>query len=225
MKATSKLYMVSSPADALFSAIVNDEGFHRDFVATNRLRMAQAYKTVTEWCRYHSINYIPTNAGHFILVNLERFLPTEMEGRTLTPEEREGALWAKVLENRVSITPGSNYRHPHTGTFRLTFTLGRAALVEGLSRLEAALELPHWSPPLEEQQVVLHTISDAPAEEEVKGIDVNTKRRDHHSWTSKSSIETAAVAHVNDGARSRDCSTDSALSAILASTEMLKSAC
>lgn len=72
MKATAKLYMVSAPADALFSAILSNEAFYRSFIATNQARMSQAYQLVTAWCRHHSISYTPSNAGHFLLVDLER---------------------------------------------------------------------------------------------------------------------------------------------------------
>jgi hypothetical protein len=73
-----------------------------------------------------------------------RFMPRVIEGHNLTQLEREGALWAKALEHFVALTPGSNYYHPHNGTFRLTFTLRRPALLEGLIRLEKTLGLKHW---------------------------------------------------------------------------------
>jgi 1-aminocyclopropane-1-carboxylate synthase len=72
MKATAKLYMVSAPADALFSALLSDQAFYESFVATNQKRMGHAYQLVTRWCRHHSIDFTPANAGHFILVDLER---------------------------------------------------------------------------------------------------------------------------------------------------------
>jgi len=72
MKSTAKLYMVSAPADALFSSLLSNDSFYRSFVATNQARMSLAYQVVTRWCRHHTIRYTPTNAGHFILVDLER---------------------------------------------------------------------------------------------------------------------------------------------------------
>lgn len=73
-------------------------------------------------------------------------MPKEVQDHQLDSKEREGALWAKALDNLVAITPGSNYYHPHNGTFRLTFTLRRPALLEGLARLEKTLDLPSWDP-------------------------------------------------------------------------------
>jgi aspartate/methionine/tyrosine aminotransferase len=145
MKATAKLYMVSSPADALFCSLIEDERVYHDFIKTNAARMAQAYDIFVHWADHHTIEYTPCNAGHFILLNLHRFLPTHVDGKQLQNDAaREGALWTKLLENAVCMTPGSNYHHPTLGMFRLTFTLRRPALLEGLARIERALGLPAW---------------------------------------------------------------------------------
>lgn len=72
MKATAKLYMVSSPADALFCAMVDNEKVYNEFIAINQKRMASAYDTVVRWCQHHTIAYTPCNAGHFLLIDLER---------------------------------------------------------------------------------------------------------------------------------------------------------
>lgn len=146
MKATAKLYMVSSPADALFCALIDNDDVYKDFIVTNQARMAQAYDIVVRWCGYHKIKHTPCSAGHFILVDLTRFLPTDVDGQTLNdPAAREGALWTLFLKHAVCLTPGGNYHHPQLGVFRLTFTLRRPALLEGLARLERALGLPVWS--------------------------------------------------------------------------------
>lgn len=72
MKATAKLYMVSAPADALFSALLMDTHFYEAFVTTSQARLGQAYRTITRWCQFQDIRYSPSNAGHFLLVDLER---------------------------------------------------------------------------------------------------------------------------------------------------------
>lgn len=45
------------------------------------------------------------------------------------------------------ITPGSNYHHPKTGVFRLTFSLARPVMRQALQRLERALGLQPWIEP------------------------------------------------------------------------------
>jgi hypothetical protein len=89
-------------------------------------------------------------------------MPREIEGHALTPLEREGALWATALEHLVAITPGSNYYHPSHGIFRLTFTLRRTALLEGLARLERAAGLEHWAEAgegIEEEETMKQVLS------------------------------------------------------------------
>ncbi|PWN47890.1 PLP-dependent transferase [Violaceomyces palustris] len=144
MKMTCKLYMVSSPADALFSSLLLNQDYLQGFIKTNRLRLAEAYDFVRSWCLHHKIDYTPSNAGHFLLVDLSRFMPREIQGRELEGREAESALWAKALDEKVCITPGFNYHHPEAGTYRLTFSLKRPCLIEGLARLEKALGLPPW---------------------------------------------------------------------------------
>lgn len=153
MKMTGKLYMVSAPADALFSALLSDTAFYEWFTSVNRLRLSAAYELVRAWCAHHGIEYVPSNAGHFVLVNLAPHLRASLgEGTsagaiTIAPREAESLLWARMLDHRVCVTPGLNYHHPTPGWFRLTFALKRATVLEGLARLETALGLEAWSPP------------------------------------------------------------------------------
>lgn len=138
LKFTAKLYMVSSPADALWSALLNDDHVYHEFVATNQQRLTQAYETVKAWCIRQGIQYTPSNAGHFVMLHLRRFYRDREHGDVQTAETE---LWQRCLERGVCITPGSNYHHPTPGVFRLTFSMPQDVLLLGLSRLEAALQL------------------------------------------------------------------------------------
>lgn len=139
MKVTTKLYMVSSPADALFSSLLaDDDSVFHGFVAENQKRLSQAYEVMKAWCIRHSIPYTPGNAGHFLLVDLSRFMSAK-EGLDVSAQET--ALWTRALAQRVCITPGSNYHHPTAGVFRITFSMPKDILTEGLARLETALDL------------------------------------------------------------------------------------
>lgn len=146
MKVTGKLYMVSSPADALFSHLLNDEAFYDEFVETNQRRLTEAYELVKAWCLHHKIPYKKSNAGHFLLVDLTRFLPQSIgeDSTPLAEGEQETALWSRALKERICITPGSNYAIKPIGWFRLTFSLQRVYALEGFKRLEKALGLPAW---------------------------------------------------------------------------------
>ncbi|SPO36855.1 uncharacterized protein PSFLO_02326 [Pseudozyma flocculosa] len=146
MKSTGKLYMVSSAADALFSHLLLDESFYKPFIALNRARLSWAYALARAWCRHHAIGYVASNAGHFVLIDLSPHLAVAAAGGR-TEHEAEALLWRRILERQVCLTPASNYHHPTPGVFRMTFSLKRDEMLEGLARLEDALGLEHWTPP------------------------------------------------------------------------------
>ncbi|MCO5549812.1 hypothetical protein L7F22_003286 [Adiantum nelumboides] len=186
MKATAKLYMVSSPADALFCALIDNKEVYNDFIQTNQARMAQAYDIVVRWCSFHSIKHVQCSAGHFILIDLTRFLPEQVDGQTLKdPAAKEGALWTHFLQNAVCLTPGSNYHHPQLGMFRLTFTLRRHALLEGLSRIEKALKLKPWT----EREKCLNEV-----EESMKTMKIKETQSSATQTTNDSDIDNIIIA-------------------------------
>lgn len=173
MKNTSKLYMLSSTSDALFSSLISNRDFFQKFIKMNRIRLSRSYELAKSFCDFHKIDYVPSNAGHFMLINLRPFvelmrqqgtvtttttktlscgkvLETKVEHRSLTDSESETALWARGLSHKLLITPGSNYHHPDLGIFRLTFSLPRESALEGFSRLEKVLGLDPWIPPNDE---------------------------------------------------------------------------
>ncbi|KAK0568800.1 hypothetical protein OC861_001577 [Tilletia horrida] len=143
MKMTAKLAMVGSPSDALFSALLSDKAFFPSFVATNRQRLTAAYETIKSWAQHHKLKYHPSNAGHFIMLDLSDHVPrVDPEGQPVNnANDADTLLWAKALEHKISITPGSNYMYPTAGVFRVTFSLLPDALHEGLRRLETVLGL------------------------------------------------------------------------------------
>ncbi|KAL9939273.1 hypothetical protein V8E36_002086 [Tilletia maclaganii] len=158
MKVTAKLNMVGSPSDALFSALLTDATFFPRFVLTNRARLAAAYETLKSWLLHHGLSYTPSNAGHFVMVDFTPHLPKiDNDGKEIQNlPDADTMLWAKALENKVAITPGSNYAYPRPGVFRVTFSLLPHALIEGVRRLETVLGLDQrrWTPPAEATRVV-----------------------------------------------------------------------
>lgn len=93
------------------------------------------------------------NAGVFIWVDLRRFLfPKSIRGdvnfavlQNTSPDialykEREAYIINRCIDNGVMISPGTIYATPELGWFRITFTVGKYALEEGLRRIWKSLE-------------------------------------------------------------------------------------
>ena len=93
------------------------------FISTNQSRLAEAYRFATSWLRQRNIPYLPAYAGHFIFIDLRKFLPqSDPKGAKITePAQQEAQLWLTLLADGVYLAPGAFYGHSEPGWFRLTF--------------------------------------------------------------------------------------------------------
>ncbi|BGP56596.1 hypothetical protein JCM8202v2_004222 [Rhodotorula sphaerocarpa] len=142
MEANALLMKISSASDVLWSNLLLDPVGLPTYLALNRSRLSGAYARATAWLREHDIPYRPAQAGHFVWIDLRRFLPGEdREGRVLEgPAEREVELVQRFLDHGVNLGRGVAY-DGKPGFFRLTFTLRPEYFDTGIRRLEAALGL------------------------------------------------------------------------------------
>jgi bifunctional pyridoxal-dependent enzyme with beta-cystathionase and maltose regulon repressor activities len=122
--------------------------------------LTKTYDYVTKFWQHHRVPYVPSNAGHFILVDMRRFLGPENEtvqaGRDLAVQagrDLEAQLTSKLIHHGVFVAPGAQYHHPIPGFFRFTFSLESIALNVGLSRIEKTLDLEPW---IEKQGLLEH---------------------------------------------------------------------
>jgi len=53
---------VSSPADVIFSALLNDKAFLRNFIHTNRARLAEAQSYTRQWFADRGVTVAASNA-------------------------------------------------------------------------------------------------------------------------------------------------------------------
>jgi len=53
---------VSSPADVIFSALLNDKPFLRSFIHTNRMRLAEAQAYTRQWFTDRGVAVADSNA-------------------------------------------------------------------------------------------------------------------------------------------------------------------
>ncbi|KAK2464359.1 hypothetical protein APHAL10511_003816 [Amanita phalloides] len=156
----------SSPAMNLWATLLSDKPFLSHFLKTNRLKLQEAYDYMSSWLRFHKIPYMPSSAGHFILVDMRPVLSDMQRYGSLLSlgaeehaeddmAERETALLEFFSKHGVWLTPGSACHMEH-GWFRVTFSLRRDFIDVALARMEDALGWERWpgllgaGPPLEQ---------------------------------------------------------------------------
>lgn len=140
MESNALLMKVSSVADRLWSGLLLDEVQLPLYIKMNKQRMSDAYRTATNWLERHEIPFRPANAGHFIVMDLSRFLSyVDNSGRKLSPVEAEEQLANRLMLGGVNVARGAAYSFPTSGWFRLTFTLRSDYFTLGLKRIEVVL--------------------------------------------------------------------------------------
>lgn len=173
MGANARFAQTASPAGQLFASLLNDRKYLSWFLKENRRRLTITFDKVTEFLTHHDIPFIPSNAGHFLLIDLQKYLgkderaesgisakeaTTGQEGvlqeamatvkiaTTANGKEAtpERDLTYKFIEGGVMLAPGAQYHYPKPGFFRMTFSIEPKALQVGLSRIEKVLGLPAW---------------------------------------------------------------------------------
>ncbi|GAA5972171.1 hypothetical protein JCM11641_002528 [Rhodosporidiobolus odoratus] len=142
MESSCLLMKISSAADVCWSSLLLDSVALPTYLALNRSRLSSAYSRATTFLSFHGIPYRPSNAGHFIFIDLRRLLPDHDENgmKLLDDVAREGELAKHFLGHGVNLARGTAYSGT-PGFFRLTFTLRPDYFEIGLKRLELALGL------------------------------------------------------------------------------------
>ncbi|WVQ80398.1 hypothetical protein IAT38_002503 [Cryptococcus sp. DSM 104549] len=134
MANTSMLMKISSPADVIWSTLLLDKTRLRNFITTNRERLAEAQAFTRSWFEARGVEVADSNAGNFIFVNLGARL-------NFTDAHTEKKVFQKLLDGGVYTAPGSAYHYDVVGWFRVTFSVPRDNLVVGLERIERLLDL------------------------------------------------------------------------------------
>ena len=173
MGANARFAQIASPAGQLFASLLNDRKYLTWFLQENRRRLTITYDKVSEFWSHHGIPFVPSNAGHFFLIDLRKYLNTARNNRNDLSKEaaatgQEGVLneamatvkiatasngkeltlerelTHKFIDGGVMLAPGSQYHYPTPGFFRMTFSVEPQALKVGLTRIEEVLGLPNW---------------------------------------------------------------------------------
>lgn len=143
---TATFSKVASPADTLWSALLDNQKELAKYITKNQNDLRVAYDFAVSWLKFHKIPYIPSNAGHFLAIDLRGVLSNVDKYGSMIPitrgmsmYEREAALLVFLLKHKTYIDSGALFHMPEGGWFRFTFTMRRDYFVVGLQRLERAL--------------------------------------------------------------------------------------
>ncbi|KDQ64900.1 hypothetical protein JAAARDRAFT_188175 [Jaapia argillacea MUCL 33604] len=135
------LMKISSPADTLWSAILNDDEMLDSFVKTNQERLTNTFVYCQKFFEKHNIPIVQPQAAHFIFIDLRKYMRSfDDEGKAIeTPEAQEMDLFSSFLKGSLYVAPGGAYHHTVPGWFRFTFCVRRDVLDVGLGRFENVL--------------------------------------------------------------------------------------
>ncbi|KAJ5085057.1 hypothetical protein N7532_009828 [Penicillium argentinense] len=133
--------------------MLEDQEWTSTFLQRKKKLMIECYNTATDFLFKHGILLYDMNAGLFIWVDLRHLLVSKSSVRNsdydtlrvmAVDSQRHQQIELKIsdicMKNGVMIAPGHVYRAEEYGWFRITFTVGREALDEGLKRLLKSIE-------------------------------------------------------------------------------------
>lgn len=132
---TSANQVSSLTAVAVTSILSSPNHILNGFIITNRYRLGRSYAIISDFMRFHNIEYLPANSGLYVWARLTSEICTE---------EEEICFVMKAMDQGVSISAGSEYHSKEAGWFRVVFSLPSPILLEGLRRIETALGLRGW---------------------------------------------------------------------------------
>ncbi|CAG9961986.1 unnamed protein product [Clonostachys byssicola] len=136
----------------VWAAMLEDKQWFDTMIQKKNKLMAEQYAIISSFFHARNIYSFPMNAGLFVWVDFRRLLLS----KALRGKSDYGALRAKsgsaiykqreteiadiCTRNGVQIAPGSKFESEEYGWFRITFTVPRNVLEEGLRRLATSLK-------------------------------------------------------------------------------------
>lgn len=90
--------------DALWSGLLLDAVALPEYIRLNQDKLASAYTSATSFLKRHAIPYRPSNAAHFIWIDLRKFLPARnTAGQSLEGMAQEEELASRLQKEGVVI--------------------------------------------------------------------------------------------------------------------------
>ncbi|XEU96143.1 hypothetical protein FSHL1_001428 [Fusarium sambucinum] len=146
--ANSEFSGPSSLSDLAATSILSDDAFLKSFIKTNRLRLAQNYKIVTEFLFSHNMPYKEgSNSGLFVWADLFEPNRTLIDSFAMKQTDAEATLRTTeakmtqaLLKERIFVASGGDFGTDVSGWYRIVFAHERTYLLEGLERMVRAVK-------------------------------------------------------------------------------------
>ncbi|GIK06042.1 hypothetical protein Aspvir_010160 [Aspergillus viridinutans] len=131
-------FKVSNIASTVVASLFSNLQTLENVLDCSKSRLRIAAEMVQNFLSFHQIAFYSPVAGCFMWARV---------GGKLATEETDAELLEKFAAAGVAVAAGSKFNSREPGWFRLTFALPRKNLIEGLRRIEIAMEAKrHWIP-------------------------------------------------------------------------------
>jgi DNA-binding transcriptional MocR family regulator len=138
-------YRVSNATSVIASSLFSDLLVLEHILVRNRMLLRNAAELVGDFLSFHRFAFYRPVAGVFIW--------TRLGGETAT-EVSDAELMENFASAKVSVASGVPFHARDRGWFRITFALPREQLLEGLRRIERAMDLERTWRPSNDMEVV-----------------------------------------------------------------------
>ncbi|PVH81594.1 putative aminotransferase class I and II family protein [Cadophora sp. DSE1049] len=129
----------------LWAALLEDKDYLSWFISTNEHRLSENHSVATSFISSHNMKYFKgSNAGVFIWIDLRECFIGNGEMTVDEKRELERKFVKRCEEKGLFVGYGSNFFSEEVGWFRITFTVGKEILIEGLERLVSVLGEVGW---------------------------------------------------------------------------------
>ncbi|OMJ25958.1 1-aminocyclopropane-1-carboxylate synthase-like protein 1 [Smittium culicis] len=148
--ALCKIAMFSYQAglvDSIISKLLGDTEFLDSFNVILRKNLLESYERTTTYLNNKNIKYVPSQAGHFLWINIQPLMIRwknnnlrKNQFRITSPSELtfddDMEMWLSVIKDaRIYYTAGVNFKSDEPGWIRLIFSQPWDFLKKGLDRL------------------------------------------------------------------------------------------
>ncbi|GAN10347.1 aminotransferase [Mucor ambiguus] len=128
----------STIMDRLLSNLFSDEIWIDEYLQENRQMLAEAYTKTTQFLTKHNIDFIPGEAGPFLMIDVRSIIRRKRNRKATFEDETQ--LWHNMITHGVYLAMSSVFHTRDPGFFRLTFALPWETLEHGLNLVLKSLE-------------------------------------------------------------------------------------